>query len=545
MEPLSKAPATMEHPSKTPATTEHPSKAPSLVDLVPPVPKSTVPPNPNKPVPEPTPPVTGNLANALAGGDDKLTPSQLWSQEIEDDVAKMLAKVDGEDLKNMVESAREHPEMKSYVEGVRLEIGNDGVWEFGEEDVYEDMLGFAVWVRARASMRKALGLDSPPTPGSNTSAEPETPAPPGPAEPTAPVHPPAAEPKAEPNTAPAVPKAADPKAPDPLAHKAKYQQSLRALRDPNNAIPPDIGLCGGPPAGAAASTPPPTVPPPAAPPATAASTPPPTMPPPAAPPAKPAAPAPHQLSATVDAAAAKAAPPLPTPVSHRSEYMQYLRAARNPRKMPASLVATFTGSKLDLFRLWLERGQDFNACEVEIRRRNTQANIASAKEKYMSRAALIKDGRYRESDIDLLIQQRTKTGEWIPDANFPDREDLRQYRVGNEEVTREVQNRREDTQEVGSTTELTSTEALLLTEDGADFSDRAVPSIHDVLGGGVAERAGDTTAPDPKAKAKAKPKPKAKASVGGAGDGTPKPDKPITPLEKAVLLKKSVFLAFV
>lgn len=134
--------------------------------------------------------------------------------------------------------------------------------------------------------------------------------------------------------------------------------------------------------------------------------------------------------------------------------------------MPASLVATFTGSKLDLFRLWLERGQDFNACEVEIKRRNTQANIASAKEKYMSRAALIKDGRYRESDIDLLIQQRTKTGEWIPDANFPDREDLRQYRVGNEEVTREVQNRREDTQEVGSTTELTSTEALLLTEDG-------------------------------------------------------------------------------
>ena len=213
MEPLSKAPATMEHPSTAPATMEHPSKAPSLVDLVPPVPKSTVPPNPNKPVLEPTPPVTGNLANALAGGDDKLTPSQLWSQEIEDDVAKMLAKVDGEDLKNMVESARGHPEMKSNVEGVRLEIGNDGVWEFGEEDVYEDMLGFAVWVRARASMRKALGLDSPPTPGSNTSAEPETPAPPGPAEPTAPVHPPAAEPKAEPNTAPAVPKQRSPKHP--------------------------------------------------------------------------------------------------------------------------------------------------------------------------------------------------------------------------------------------------------------------------------------------------------------------------------------------
>ena len=166
--------------------------------------------------------------------------------------------------------------------------------------------------------------------------------------------------------------------------------------------------------------------------------------------------------------------------------------------MPQSLLATFTGSKLDLFRLWLERGQDFNACEVEIKRRNTQANIANAKEKYTSRAALIKDGRYKETDIDLLIQQRTKTGDWIPDANFPDREDLRQYRVDNEEMTREVQSRREDTQEVGSTTELTPTEALLLTEEGADFSDKAIPTIHDVLGEVGAERSGGggITAPD-------------------------------------------------
>ena len=117
--PWTQAPATLEHPSKAPlehpskaskaptlqhpseaARLEHPSKVASVVELCPPVPKSSIPPNPN---PKPTRPVTASLANALTGGDDKLTPSQLWSQEIEDDVAKTLANVDGEDLKTMVD----------------------------------------------------------------------------------------------------------------------------------------------------------------------------------------------------------------------------------------------------------------------------------------------------------------------------------------------------------------------------------------------------------------------------------------------------------
>ena len=160
--------------------------------------------------------------------------------------------------------------------------------------------------------------------------------------------------------------------------------------------------------------------------------------------------------------------------------------------------------------------------------------MANAKDKYMSRSDLVKDGRYSTEDINSLIAERTRTGDWIPDSNFPTREDLRQYRVGNFEVSKEVQNRREDSQEVNSKTQLTSSEAMLLTEEGADFSINALPSIHELCGGAPPET---TVQPVAKNKARAKPKPKANAK----GEGQD-PDKPPTALEKAVLLKKSVFL---
>ena len=99
--------------------------------------------------------------------------------------------------------------------------------------------------------------------------------------------------------------------------------------------------------------------------------------------------------------------------------MQFLRAARNPKKMPQSLVGAFNGQKLDLFRLWLERGQGFAAVEVEVNRRNVQASIASSTDKYMSRTEMINDGRYSKEDIDKLVQARTASGDWIKDGNFP------------------------------------------------------------------------------------------------------------------------------
>ena len=460
-------------------------------------------------VPKPEP-VTGNLAAALAGG-ATLTPSQLWTQELENKVSTFLGDLEPEQFEKLCEEAKAHPEFQSYVDGVRAEIGDDTPWEFGQDEPYEDILGFGVWCRARANMQQALGL---PPAQQVTSAPAEdviVPTPHttffNPPAPKAAIHPAAAKPPAvEPKAAmptPVEPKAALPTpAPAPVEPKATM---------PAPQLPPQPAMPG------VAPTP---------------------LSPQAVDPQAP--PAPNQLSATVDAAAKAAAVTAAeaTSVTHRNEYMQFLRAARNPKKLPQSLVATFNGQKLDLFRMWLERGQDFSQVEVEINRRNVQASIASAKDKYMSRSELTKDGRYSKEDIDLLVQARTTSGDWVPDTNFPDREDLRKYRVGNFDVEKETQHRREDSQQIASTTGVSATEALMLTEEGADFASGTTPSIFDLCGG----TAPTSTGGEPAAKSKGKAKAKPKAKPAAAPNGEPQPDKPLTPLQKANLLKKSVFL---
>ena len=134
-------------------------------------------------------------------------------------------------------------------------------------------------------------------------------------------------------------------------------------------------------------------------------------------------------------------------------------------------------------------------------------------------------------------------GEWIPDPNFPDRIDLRQYRV-NSEVTAEVQHTREDSQNIVSHTHVSHAEALTLTEEGADFADASAPSIHDVVGGEGAPM-GNGAEAESKGKGK-KGRGKGKGKKGDAANAgpnqEPEPDKPPTPLEKAKALKKVVFL---
>ena len=161
--------------------------------------------------------------------------------------------------------------------------------------------------------------------------------------------------------------------------------------------------------------------------------------------------------------------------------MKFLRQANNPSIMPKALIPTFTsGDKLDLFRIWLQKGQDFSAVEVEVNRRNSQKKTAMARDRCLSRADLLATGRYSERDVQELIERKTALGEWIPDPNFPQREDLRQYKV-NTDVASEVAHSREDIQSINATTAVSGTEALTLTEDGADFSEGAAPTIHSAL----------------------------------------------------------------
>jgi len=219
--------------------------------------------------------------------------------------------------------------------------------------------------------------------------------------------------------------------------------------------------------------------------------------------------------------------------------------------MGKSLIPNFSAggeSRLDLFRTWLEKGQDFQKVEVEIARRNTQKQKAKTKEKCMSKRELEQDPRYTPDDVKDLIQRKTALGQYIDDPNFPGREDLRQYIVSSE-VSKEAQHIREDEQQILSATRVSGAEALALTEEGADFSAASTPSIHDVLGFAAPPTVSDEVKGGGKGKdGKGKRRGgKGKTKEGKDGDAENQeneklPDKPPTPLEKAVLLKKSVFL---
>ena len=218
--------------------------------------------------------------------------------------------------------------------------------------------------------------------------------------------------------------------------------------------------------------------------------------------------------------------------------------------MAKTLVPTFMAggeARLDLFRTWLEKSQDFQEVEVEVNRRNSQKEKAELKDKCMSKRELEQDPRYTPEDVKELIDRKTKLGEYVADPIFPDRVDLRRYIV-NAEISKKSQHIREDSQQVGSTMRVTAEEGLLLTEDGGDFASGNTPTIQSLMGKGVVEGTGGTPpptiAPKKRAKAKAKSQPNPPAPDGAApGEPTdPEPTKPPTPLEKAILLKKSVFL---
>ena len=228
-----------------------------------------------------------------------------------------------------------------------------------------------------------------------------------------------------------------------------------------------------------------------------------------------------------------------------------MREAKS-KEMMKSLVPVFSGGdRLDLFRAWLEKGGDWAKTAVEIERKNIQKQSANSKDKCMSRRDLEESRRYSPEDIRELIERKTRLGQFISDPNFPEREDLRQYLV-NTEVSSEISNIRQNSQSLASNTALSSTEALALTEDGADFGSGGVPTVADVVGytGSMMGGNGDGQGDQKGGKGGRKNKNTGKGGAGGKsgkggrgkGEGEDAEVKPLSPLEKANLLKKAVSL---
>lgn len=178
-----------------------------------------------------------------------------------------------------------------------------------------------------------------------------------------------------------------------------------------------------------------------------------------------------------------------------------------------------------------------------------------SRQRALSRAQLLADPRYTSADVDELIRRCTASGSWIPDPNFPNREDLRQYFI-NASTEAEMARVREDRQNIRSTTTLTAAQYINMLEEGGDFAHMATPNIRDLhddvrraLGGLPAPNDPD---PEPKAKAnktknktKGAGKGKGKGGKGGenaGGEGGDQGDTLPSPLHKANLLKSKVFL---
>ena len=533
-----------------------------------PVAGSTTPPPKASAVASPKPEVSGNLAAGLG----ELLPNEIHDAKVEEMIQNRLAKLDEDQLDQALKMAPLHPDYESYVRGIKTEIGveYEDEWKFGEEEPFLDLVGLHAYAYQLQQFRDRLAMGHPVPdkvakalhgaahhPSLSAAAKAATPAVPAQAPPSE--HPsvkasaPATVAKVEPPepaqasadatpTAPATVAKAHPELPPPASAPAtavatavaKAEHAQASPTAPATAVPkvespaPTIAV-------AKAESPVPA-------PATVAK----ASPPP--PPAQAATPAASQLSNQVDQIAETT---LPTSVTHRSEYMAYLRAARNPSKMCQSLVPMFRGEqKLDLFRLWLSKGKDFAKCEIEVKRLNMQRQTAQATDSCLSRAQLEATGKYSSKDLDDLITRKTARGEYIEDPNFPGREDYRQY-VVNTEVAATTARIREDSQQVSSTASITAQEALSLAEDGCDFGNDTHPSIH-ALSKEVGLAAGALPPPEPekgggkggKGRRRKGSGKGQKGDQGGDGNqnGEPQPDKLQTPLEKATSLKTKVLL---
>ncbi len=526
--------------------------------------------------PEPTPPpaapaaaehasapeVTGSLAAGL--GEGGLSLSDLYDEKVDDLVRARFDKMSEEEFQRELVKAPHHPEFQSYCNAVKLEIGlgdcSDDPWVFGEYDAFEDLVNLHIWATCRQQLRDRLALGqlvpAEQDHGAPTAAAPENT---HPAALPAPEHPPALAPPPAPAATPPAQPTITPTPPTVffLPGSSTPVPGPGAIPTPKPAATPTAQATPTPTPAAAKATPTPAPTPVASP----------TPPQPVAPtPPQPVAPTPPQpvapsdLSERVDSIVANvAAATLPTSTTHRSDYMAFLRAARNPGKMAKGLIPAFASGnqaeRLDLFRLWLEKGKDFAQVEVEVNRRNIQSHTAKMKDMCMSRAQLEQDPRYKgkPQDIEDLIKRKTQSGDYIDDPNFPGREDLRQYII-HAETSKEDAHTRQDTQQINSRTTVSASEALSLTEEGADFS-AAHPSIRDLateLGGAVggatgAVGLGTDQGKGAKGKGGKGRRRKGKGEAAAEGGGTepkddPEPAKTLTPLAKAIALKGKVLL---
>lgn len=105
-------------------------------------------------------------------------------------------------------------------------------------------------------------------------------------------------------------------------------------------------------------------------------------------------------------------------VTNKREWDKFCRQAGCRSKFPVALSDHFVNNKLDLFNLWLDNGQSWEKCVVEVQRKAELEHQAVRGWEAVQGKELRK--RYTEEKFDALIKSRKEAGLWYECEDFPD-----------------------------------------------------------------------------------------------------------------------------
>jgi hypothetical protein len=112
--------------------------------------------------------------------------------------------------------------------------------------------------------------------------------------------------------------------------------------------------------------------------------------------------------------------------THKNEYARFKRGVKNPKSFPKELIPMTNGAGLNnLFKDWLECGQDFLQVKLKIERGSESST--SSLDKYSHIKA--RDMTYPDIKKAVIIKKCLEHGWWKWDPMLPGDEDERMYLV--------------------------------------------------------------------------------------------------------------------
>ena len=110
---------------------------------------------------------------------------------------------------------------------------------------------------------------------------------------------------------------------------------------------------------------------------------------------------------------------LRNPMTNKKEWDAFTKQAKS--KMPIGLNEMYTSNKQELFSIWLDQDRDWNACTLEVERRQESQNVSKRGWKAVQGKEL--KAKYSEEKWQKVLQARKAAGLFYEDEDFPGDDD--------------------------------------------------------------------------------------------------------------------------